>query len=156
VRRGQRNGSLRPYSRISRPVYQHIVKRFILGFCILLRVLSQGYCKNRLSQQLFKLFIYIYFSATCFRPRWPSSGGIHNIFGKLPHYNGSVDFVLKVFFCIWFGKYSKSILHGIQQPTQDIPPTLAKTIWNNLLWKLRSMLCIDTAFYVFYIYILIS
>jgi hypothetical protein len=24
------------------------------------------------------MFIYIYFAATCFGPRWPSSGGIHN------------------------------------------------------------------------------
>jgi hypothetical protein len=31
----------------------------------------------------------MYFAATCFGLRWPSSGGIHNIFGKLPH-NGSV------------------------------------------------------------------
>jgi hypothetical protein len=31
------------------------------------------------------VFIYIYFAATCFGPRWPSSGGIHNIFEKLPH-----------------------------------------------------------------------
>jgi hypothetical protein len=30
---------------------------FILGFCILLRVLYQGYQKNRPSQQLFKAFI---------------------------------------------------------------------------------------------------
>jgi hypothetical protein len=29
----------------------------ILGFCILLRVLYQGYWKNRPSQQLFKVFI---------------------------------------------------------------------------------------------------
>jgi hypothetical protein len=33
---------------------------FILGFCILLRVLYQDYWKNRPSQQLFKLFI-LYF-----------------------------------------------------------------------------------------------
>jgi hypothetical protein len=46
-------------------------------------VLNQGYCKNRPSQQLFKVFIYTYFAATCFGPRWPSSGGIDNIFGKL-------------------------------------------------------------------------
>jgi hypothetical protein len=37
---------------------------FILEFCILLRVLYQGYRKNRPSQQLFKVFIYIYFAAT--------------------------------------------------------------------------------------------
>jgi hypothetical protein len=36
-------------------------------------------------KQLFKAFIYIYFAATCFGPRWPSSGGIHNIFGKYGH-----------------------------------------------------------------------
>jgi hypothetical protein len=40
----------------------------------------QGYWKNRPSQQLFKVFIYIYFAVTCFGPRWPSSGGIHNYF----------------------------------------------------------------------------
>jgi hypothetical protein len=51
---------------------------FILGFCILLRVFYQGYWKNRPSQKLFKVFIYIYFAATCFGPRWPSAGGIHN------------------------------------------------------------------------------
>jgi hypothetical protein len=56
-----------------------------LGFCILLRVLYQGYWKNRRSQQLFKVFIYTYFAGTCFGPRWPSSGAIHNIFGKLTH-----------------------------------------------------------------------
>jgi hypothetical protein len=35
--------------------------------------------------QLFKVFIYIYFAATCFGPRWPSSGGIYNYFRKLLH-----------------------------------------------------------------------
>jgi hypothetical protein len=68
------------------------------GFCILLRVLYQGYRKNRPSQQLFNVFIYIYFTATCFGPRWPSSGGIHNIFGKLPHYNGSVVLCYRSYF----------------------------------------------------------
>jgi hypothetical protein len=29
--------------------------------------------------------VYIYFVATCFGPRWPSSGIKHNIFGKLLH-----------------------------------------------------------------------
>jgi hypothetical protein len=53
---------------------------FILGFCNLLLVLYQGYWKNRPSQQLFKVFIYIYFAATCFGPHWPSSGRIHNYF----------------------------------------------------------------------------
>jgi hypothetical protein len=43
----------------------------------------QGHWKKRPSQQLFKVFIYTYFAATCFGPRWPSSGGIHNIFRKL-------------------------------------------------------------------------
>jgi hypothetical protein len=33
---------------------------FILEFRILLRALYQGYWKNRLSQQLFKVFIYTY------------------------------------------------------------------------------------------------
>jgi hypothetical protein len=32
---------------------------FILGFCSLLSVLYQGYQKNRLSQQLFKVFIVL-------------------------------------------------------------------------------------------------
>jgi hypothetical protein len=50
------------------------------------------------SQQLFKVFIYIYFAATCFGPRWPSSGGIHNIFGKLPHYDGSVFLCYESYF----------------------------------------------------------
>jgi hypothetical protein len=35
--------------------------------------LYQGYWKNRPSHQLFKVFIYIYFTATCFGPRWPSN-----------------------------------------------------------------------------------
>jgi hypothetical protein len=56
---------------------------FILGFRILLRVLYQGNWKNRPSQQLFKVFIYINFAATCFGPRWPFSGGIHNIFREV-------------------------------------------------------------------------
>jgi hypothetical protein len=43
----------------------------------------QGYWKNLPSQQLFKVFIYIYFAATCFGPRWPSSGGIHNYFREV-------------------------------------------------------------------------
>jgi hypothetical protein len=60
---------------------------FILGFCSLLRVLYQGYQKNRPSQQLFKVFIlyFIYFAAICFGPCWPSSDGIHNYSRKLPH-----------------------------------------------------------------------
>jgi hypothetical protein len=53
---------------------------FILGFNILLRILHQGYWKNRPLQQLFKVFIYTYFATTCFGPRWPSSDGIHNYF----------------------------------------------------------------------------
>jgi hypothetical protein len=51
---------------------------FILGFRILLHVLYQSYWKNRPSQQLFKVFIYVYFEATRFGTHWPSSGGIHN------------------------------------------------------------------------------
>jgi hypothetical protein len=34
---------------------------FILGFCILLRALYQGYWKNRHTQQLFRVFIYTFF-----------------------------------------------------------------------------------------------
>jgi hypothetical protein len=34
---------------------------FILGFCILLRVLYQGYQKNHPSQQLFRVFILYIF-----------------------------------------------------------------------------------------------
>jgi hypothetical protein len=34
---------------------------FIFGFCILLRAIYQGYWKNRLSQQLFKVYIYLLF-----------------------------------------------------------------------------------------------
>jgi hypothetical protein len=56
---------------------------FILEFCILLRVFYQGYWKNGPWQQLFKVFIYIYFAATCFGPRWPASGGIHNNFREV-------------------------------------------------------------------------
>jgi hypothetical protein len=59
---------------------------FILGFCILLRILYQGFWKNRPSQQLFKVFIYIHFAATCFGPRWPSSGGTHNYFREVTSY----------------------------------------------------------------------
>jgi hypothetical protein len=43
---------------------------------------NQGYVKNHPSQQLFKVFI-LYFAATCFDPRWPSSGGIHNYFREV-------------------------------------------------------------------------
>jgi hypothetical protein len=39
--------------------------------------------KNRLSQQLFKVFIVFYTStATCFGLHWPSSGGVHYIIYK--------------------------------------------------------------------------
>jgi hypothetical protein len=38
---------------------------FILRFCILMRVLYEDYWKNRPSQQLFKVFIYTYFTKTC-------------------------------------------------------------------------------------------
>jgi hypothetical protein len=38
----------------------HLVLFFILGFCILLRILYQGYWKNCPSQQLLKVFISIY------------------------------------------------------------------------------------------------
>jgi succinate dehydrogenase hydrophobic anchor subunit len=34
---------------------------FILGFCILLRELHHGYWKNRPSQQLFKVFYFIFY-----------------------------------------------------------------------------------------------
>jgi hypothetical protein len=47
------------------------------------RLLYQGYWKNRPSQQLLKVFIYIYFAATCIGHRWPSSGEIHNYFRKV-------------------------------------------------------------------------
>jgi hypothetical protein len=77
---------------------KYLIMLFILGFCIVLRVLYQGYRKIRPSQQPFKAFIYIYFAATCFRPRWPSSGGIHNISGKLPHYNGSTVLCYRSYF----------------------------------------------------------
>jgi hypothetical protein len=70
----------------------------MLGFCIQLRVLYQGYWKNRPLQQLFKVFIYTYFAVKCFGPRWPSSGGIHSIFGKLPHSERIRCFVLLVLF----------------------------------------------------------
>jgi hypothetical protein len=46
---------------------------------LLLTYFKQGYWKNCPSQQLFEVFIYIYFATTCFGPRWTSSGGIHNI-----------------------------------------------------------------------------
>jgi hypothetical protein len=53
------------------------------GFCILLRVLHQGYWKNRPSLQLFNEVIYIYFTAPCFDLRWSSSCGIHNYFREI-------------------------------------------------------------------------
>jgi hypothetical protein len=46
-------------------------------------LVNKGYWTNRPSQQLFKVFIYIYFAATCLGPRWPSSGGIHNYFREV-------------------------------------------------------------------------
>jgi hypothetical protein len=70
-----------------------------LGFYILLCVLYQGYWKNRPSQQLFKVFIYIYFATTCFGPRRTSSGGIHNYFRKVTSLQRIRCFVL-VLFCI--------------------------------------------------------
>jgi hypothetical protein len=32
---------------------------------------------------IFNVFIYIYFAAACFSPRWPSSGGIHSYFREV-------------------------------------------------------------------------
>jgi hypothetical protein len=56
---------------------------FILGFCILLRLLFHSYQKNRPSQQMFKVFIVFYTStATRFDAHWPSSVGTHCIIYK--------------------------------------------------------------------------
>jgi hypothetical protein len=35
------------------------------------------------------VYLYLYFAATCFGLRWPSSGGIYNILGSYLSYNGS-------------------------------------------------------------------
>jgi hypothetical protein len=72
-----------PEAKFHIPFRKHIKMFLILGFYILLRVLYQGYWKNSPSQQLFKVFIYIYFAATCFGACWPSSGGIHNYFREV-------------------------------------------------------------------------
>jgi hypothetical protein len=56
------------------------------------------------SQQLFKVFIYIYFAATCFGPRWPSSGGIHNYFREVTSLQR-----IHCLFCIRFGKYCRRL-----------------------------------------------
>jgi hypothetical protein len=42
----------------------------------MLRVLYHGHGQNSPSQQLFKVFIYIYFAATRFGPRWPPEDDI--------------------------------------------------------------------------------
>jgi hypothetical protein len=42
------------------------------------------------SQQLFKVFIYIYFAATCFFLAGHLQAEFFFILGKFPHYNGSV------------------------------------------------------------------
>jgi hypothetical protein len=62
---------------------------------------NQGYWKNHASQQLFKVFVYIlYFAATCFGPRWPSSGGIHYYFQEATSQR-SRCFVLWVLFFVY-------------------------------------------------------
>jgi hypothetical protein len=81
---------------------------------------NQGYWKNRPSQQLFKVFIYIlYFAATCFGSRWPSSGGIHNYFQEATSLTTDPLFcVMGLIFCVCFGKYccclSNMWLWGVQ------------------------------------------
>jgi hypothetical protein len=54
------------------------ISNLVHNFCV-----NQGYQKNRLSQQLFKVFIVFYTStATCFGPHLPSSSGTHNVIHK--------------------------------------------------------------------------
>jgi hypothetical protein len=48
-----------------------------------IKLIKARLLKNCPSQQLFKVFIYIYLAATCFGPRWPSSGGINNYFPEV-------------------------------------------------------------------------
>jgi hypothetical protein len=73
---------------------KYLIMLFILGFCILLRVLYQGYWKKHPSKQLFKVFICIHFAATCLALACHLQVEYTIIFGKFPHYNGSVVFVL--------------------------------------------------------------
>jgi hypothetical protein len=79
---------------------------------------------------IFKEFIYIYFAVTCFGPRWPSSGGIHNIFGKIPHCSGSINFPKIIVYSAWrwpartetysgeinINKHNKKLLGGTVLP----------------------------------------
>jgi hypothetical protein len=56
---------------------------YILGFCILLRVLCQGYQKKQSFPTVVQCVYCTHTStATCLGPHCPSSGGIHNVIYK--------------------------------------------------------------------------
>jgi hypothetical protein len=63
---------------------KHRLMVFILGFCILLHVLYQGYQnKTVLRNNCSRLLLYFYTStAICFGLHWPSSRGTHSIICK--------------------------------------------------------------------------
>jgi hypothetical protein len=91
------------------PIVSHVNPVHITPFSLSKIHLKQGYWKNRPSQQLFKVFIYIYFAATCFGPVWSSSGGIHNYFQEVTSLQRIRCFVSQVLFCICFGKYCRRL-----------------------------------------------
>jgi hypothetical protein len=58
-------------------LFQQSTSEFLFWGSALLRVLYQGYRKNSISQQLFKVIISLTFSPLyVFGPHWPSSSGI--------------------------------------------------------------------------------
>jgi hypothetical protein len=66
---------------------------FILEFCIVARILSRLLQEPSLATTLQGVY-FVFFAATCFRPCWPSSAGIHNYFRKLLHPQRISCFVL--------------------------------------------------------------
>jgi hypothetical protein len=58
------------------------------------RALSRLLEEPSLATTVQDVYLYLYFAATCFGLRWPSSGGIYNILGSYLSHNGSVVFSL--------------------------------------------------------------
>jgi hypothetical protein len=50
-----------------------------VGLCNIIKVIGRTVPRDN----FFKVFVYIYFAATCFGPRRPSSDGIHNYFREV-------------------------------------------------------------------------
>jgi uncharacterized membrane protein len=125
---------------------------FILGFCILLYVLYQGYWKN--------IYIYIFTAHTGTMPQHYKSTQVNHlqnrkrlreqvtrqqqnikILTRRPKNNGR-SFAPISTWNTW--KSSKSVPHGIHQATQDIPQPRARTkiiVYSAWRWPARTETC---------------